>query len=184
MQGKMDCHLKSVGLNFLAFLAFFSLEGWTNKWDFRRTNTILSHISKIDCLISGRSFRGKKDATQHYLKPEHWDNRNSSKLWNLRTIFWICRLFILPWWADHLGNEDLEWWMKAINTQKLSELPLRVKQGFLNATEDLLRHLGHQIQDFLPEICSFLIHLLETAKVNSHNILQALGSLRFQVQNT
>ena len=50
-----------------------------------------------------------------------------------------------------------------MDVQALGALPLRVRLGFINALVDMLRHLGHRLTPFQPEICALLVSLLESA---------------------
>ena len=75
-------------------------------------------------------------------------------------------LFEEPWWAARVGKESIAWWLGVIDTDAAAQLPLTVKLGFLNAATDMLQHLGHRLQPFLPEIVSLLLALLETAQPN------------------
>lgn len=51
-----------------------------------------------------------------------------------------------------------------------TSVPLRRRVGFLNALDDLLHHLGHQIQRYLPELLSIALVLLEGSMLmNGHD---------------
>lgn len=68
---------------------------------------------------------------------------------------------------EHLGQEPVEWWLARLGGgAAVAELPLRVKMGFLNAAGDLLQHLGHRLQPYLPEICSLLVCFLQSATLD------------------
>jgi hypothetical protein len=73
------------------------------------------------------------------------------------------RLIPAPWWSKHLVNGDLDWWLTAVDRSKLAQQPLRRRQGFLNAFEDLLGHLGFRLQPLLPPLMAITLHLLEQA---------------------
>jgi hypothetical protein len=73
------------------------------------------------------------------------------------------RLIPAPWWSKHLVNGDLDWWLTAVDRSKLAQQPLRRRQGFLNAFEDLLGHLGFRLQPLLPPFMAITLHLLEQA---------------------
>ena len=75
-------------------------------------------------------------------------------------------LFEEPWWAARVGKESIAWWLGVIDADAVAQLPLTVKLGFLNAATDMLQHLGHRLQPFLPEIVGLLQALLETAPPN------------------
>ena len=75
----------------------------------------------------------------------------------------LYRLFHEQGWAEHLGHESIAWWRENTDSEALVALPLRIKLGFLNAAGDLLQHLGHRLEPFLPEICSLTLSLLEAA---------------------
>ncbi|BDA46528.1 probable small subunit processome component 20 homolog [Coccomyxa sp. Obi] len=78
-------------------------------------------------------------------------------------------LFAEPWWAAHLGQEGGGWWLAAADSAALAALPSRQCVGFLNATGDLLRHLGHKLEAYLPEIVALLVCLLEGATASLPN---------------
>ena len=40
-------------------------------------------------------------------------------------------------------------------------MPSRQRLGALNAAHDLVKHLGHRLKPFLPEICALVLILLE-----------------------
>lgn len=42
-------------------------------------------------------------------------------------------------------------------------MPSRQRLGVLNAAHDLLKHLGHKLKPFLPEMCALVLTLLEGA---------------------
>lgn len=81
-----------------------------------------------------------------------------------------CRLFEEPWWTGHLSQEQISYWLAVIQPRQLAGFELRVKQGVLHALSDLLQHLGHNMQPFLPEISVLLLALLETTKVRNSPI--------------
>jgi hypothetical protein len=74
-----------------------------------------------------------------------------------------CRLIAAPWWSNHLVNSPLDWWLSAVDRSTLAAQPLRRRQGFLNAFEDLLGHLGYQLQPLLPALLAITLQLLQTA---------------------
>jgi U3 small nucleolar RNA-associated protein 20 len=74
-----------------------------------------------------------------------------------------CRLIPAPWWSNHLVNSSLDWWLTAVDRSALAAQPLRRRQGFLNAFEDLLGHLGYQLQPLLPALLAITLQLLQTA---------------------
>jgi hypothetical protein len=74
-----------------------------------------------------------------------------------------CRLIPAPWWSNHLVNSPLDWWLTAVDRSTLAAQPLRRRQGFLNAFEDLLGHLGYQLQPLLPALLAITLQLLQTA---------------------
>lgn len=73
------------------------------------------------------------------------------------------RLIPAPWWSKQLVNGGLGWWLTAVDRSKLAAQPLRRRQGFLNAFEDLLGHLGFRLQPLLPPLLAITLHLLEQA---------------------
>ena len=40
-------------------------------------------------------------------------------------------------------------------------MPSRQRLGVLNAAHDLLKHLGHKLAPYLPEMCALVLSLLE-----------------------
>ena len=78
---------------------------------------------------------------------------------------WCGRLFKEPWWAAELGHRPAAYWLAVTDVRKLAALPLRVRQGFLNATSDLLAHLGSRLAPYLPEILAVLLSLLRSAPI-------------------
>lgn len=75
----------------------------------------------------------------------------------------FCRLIEAPWWSPLLASRDGAWWLTSLDPAALSALPLRVRVGFLNAAEDMLRHLGHRLTPFLGLFAAVLVVLLEGA---------------------
>ena len=74
-----------------------------------------------------------------------------------------CRLFPEPWWAAELGHRPSSWWLQHIDSQRLQELPAGQRLGLLNSVADLVKHLGHKLVPFLPELASVVILLLQGA---------------------
>ena len=74
-----------------------------------------------------------------------------------------CRLFPEPWWAAELGRRPSSWWLQHIDTQRLQELPAGQRVGLLNSVADLVKHLGHKLVPFLPELASVVLLLLQGA---------------------
>jgi U3 small nucleolar RNA-associated protein 20 len=68
-----------------------------------------------------------------------------------------------PWWARALGRRPGAFWLAAIDAGALNAQPLRRRIGYLNTLEDLLRHLGHKMEAYLPELLAVTIVLLEGA---------------------
>jgi hypothetical protein len=62
-----------------------------------------------------------------------------------------------------MGTRDLAWWLGAVDGGALARQPLRRKQGFLNALEDLLNHLGFRLQPLLPPLLALTVRILEAA---------------------
>lgn len=75
----------------------------------------------------------------------------------------LCSLFPVPWWAYHLGQHDGSWWLATLQPAALQSMPSRQRLGILNAAHDLLKHLGHKLKLFLPEMCALVLILLEGA---------------------
>ncbi|KAK9818396.1 hypothetical protein WJX72_012002 [[Myrmecia] bisecta] len=75
----------------------------------------------------------------------------------------VVGLFDQPCWVAHTGAQDGDWWFAHLDRQALANLPLRQKLGFLNAADDLLKHLGHKLLPYLPEMLAILLCLLEHA---------------------
>ena len=73
------------------------------------------------------------------------------------------RLIEAPWWAKHLSSQGGAWWLRAVDADALTALPLRRRVGLLNAFEDLLKHLGHRLAPLLPVILALILTLLEAA---------------------
>ena len=73
------------------------------------------------------------------------------------------RLFPEPWWAAELGHRPSSWWLQHIDSQRLQELPAGQRLGLLNSVADLVKHLGHKLVPFLPELASVVILLLQGA---------------------
>ncbi|KAK9843296.1 hypothetical protein WJX74_009992 [Apatococcus lobatus] len=82
------------------------------------------------------------------------------------------RLFDEPWWSSHLGREDGSWWLAALEPELTQKVPLRARQGFVNAMSDLLTNLGHQLQMYLPELTALLLSFAHASSC----ALQAQGS--------
>ena len=79
----------------------------------------------------------------------------------------LYRLFPTPWWADHLGQHDGSWWLRKIDPGVLHSMPSRQRMGILNAAHDLLKHLGHKLKPFLPEMCALVLTLLQGVSVDA-----------------
>ena len=77
------------------------------------------------------------------------------------------RLFEEPWWSSHLGHEAGNWWMRTLQLELTHDVPLRARQGFVNAMSDLMANLGHQLQMYLPELMSVLLRF---AQASSHTL--------------
>ncbi|GIL61502.1 hypothetical protein Vafri_15933, partial [Volvox africanus] len=73
------------------------------------------------------------------------------------------RLLPPPWWSAPMLTCGVGWWLKAVDSAALDVLPARRKVGFLNAFEDLLSHLGHGLEPFLPTMLAITLRLLTTA---------------------
>ncbi|PRW58885.1 small subunit processome component 20-like protein [Chlorella sorokiniana] len=71
------------------------------------------------------------------------------------------RLIEGPWWGRCLGRQPGAWWLEHIDAAALNAEPLRKRIGYLNTLEDLLKHLGHRMQIFLPELLALAVCLLE-----------------------
>lgn len=65
------------------------------------------------------------------------------------------------WWGSQLGKQDGEFWMGTINQNGLMEQPLRRRIGYINAIDDLIKHLGHKLTIYLPEVVSLLLKILK-----------------------
>ncbi|GFR52619.1 hypothetical protein Agub_g15135, partial [Astrephomene gubernaculifera] len=68
-----------------------------------------------------------------------------------------------PWWSGAMLGRGVGWWLEAVEQGALDALPARRKVGFLNAFEDLLSHLGHAVEPFLPTLLAITLRLLVTA---------------------
>ncbi|KAL4434124.1 hypothetical protein ABPG75_000565 [Micractinium tetrahymenae] len=71
------------------------------------------------------------------------------------------RLIEGPWWGACLGRQPGAWWLAHIDAAALNAEPLRRRVGYLNTLEDLLKHLGHRVQMYLPELLALATVLLE-----------------------
>jgi U3 small nucleolar RNA-associated protein 20 len=67
------------------------------------------------------------------------------------------------WWGRELGKQTGVFWLDAINAEALNAQPLRRRVGYLNTLEDILKHLGHRMEPFLPELLALAVVLLEDA---------------------
>jgi len=67
------------------------------------------------------------------------------------------------WWSRELGARGGAYWLKVIDADALNAQPLRRRIGYLNALEDLLQHLGHRMERYLPELLALTVVLLEGA---------------------
>lgn len=67
------------------------------------------------------------------------------------------------WWGNILGTKSGVFWLEAIDGKALNSQPLRRRVGYLNTLEDLLKHLGHRMESFLPELLALTAVLLEGA---------------------
>lgn len=70
-------------------------------------------------------------------------------------------VFQMPWWARHLGRQSGFYWLTNIDMQALNAQPLRRRVGYLNALEDLMKHLGHRMEPFLPELLTLAVYMLQ-----------------------
>jgi Down-regulated in metastasis len=73
------------------------------------------------------------------------------------------RLIPEAWWTRAMLTADLQWWLAATPPRRLSQQPLRRRQGFLNAFEDILTHLGHRIVPSLPCLLALTLSQLQLA---------------------
>ena len=67
------------------------------------------------------------------------------------------------WWGRELGKNSGEFWLQSINAEALNSQPLRRRVGYLNTLEDILKHLGHRMEPFLPELLALAVVLLQGA---------------------
>ncbi|KAL4521880.1 hypothetical protein Ndes2526B_g01987 [Nannochloris sp. 'desiccata'] len=65
------------------------------------------------------------------------------------------------WWGRELGKQTGFFWLDAINAEALNAQPLRRRVGYLNTLEDILKHLGHRMEPFLPELLALAVVLFE-----------------------
>ncbi|KAL0035339.1 hypothetical protein WJX77_001780 [Trebouxia sp. C0004] len=84
------------------------------------------------------------------------------------------RLFPVPWWGPHLGQHDGSWWLTTLDPAVLHSMPSRQRLGVLNAAHDLVKHLGHKLKPFLPEMCALVLVLLQGASLNSNQARTAV----------
>ncbi|KAL0018407.1 hypothetical protein WJX79_009395 [Trebouxia sp. C0005] len=83
-------------------------------------------------------------------------------------------LFPVPWWGYHLGQHDGSWWLTTLDAAVLHSMPSRQRLGVLNAAHDLVKHLGHKLKPFLPEMCALVLVLLQGASLNSNQTKTAV----------
>ena len=88
----------------------------------------------------------------------------------LPCITLMCRLFPVPWWGYHLGQHDGSWWLTTLDPAVLHSMPSRQRLGVLNAAHDLVKHLGHKLKPFLPEMCALVLVLLQGSSLNSNQV--------------
>ena len=88
----------------------------------------------------------------------------------LRYPYRVCRLFPVPWWGYHLGQHDGSWWLTTLDPAVLHSMPSRQRLGVLNAAHDLVKHLGHKLKPFLPEMCALVLMLLQGSSLNSNQV--------------
>lgn len=67
------------------------------------------------------------------------------------------------WWGRCLGERQGAFWLDAIDAQALNSQPVRRRIGYLNTLEDLLQHLGHKMERYLPELLALTAVLLQGA---------------------
>lgn len=91
----------------------------------------------------------------------------------LFTSSWACRLFPVPWWGHHLGQHDGAWWLRTLQPAVLHSMPSRQRLGVLNAAHDLVKHLGHKLKPFLPEVCALVLVLLQGSSLSSDQVKPA-----------
>ncbi|KAL0044331.1 hypothetical protein WJX82_000142 [Trebouxia sp. C0006] len=84
------------------------------------------------------------------------------------------RLFPVPWWGYHLGQHDGAWWLTTLDPAVLHSMPSRQRLGVLNAAHDLVKHLGHKLKPFLPEMCALVLVLLQGSSLNSNQVRTAV----------
>lgn len=97
-----------------------------------------------------------REVSQHYI--------------TLRHPYCVCRLFPVPWWGYHLGQHDGSWWLTTLDPAVLHSMPSRQRLGVLNAAHDLVKHLGHKLKPFLPEMCALVLVLLQGSSLNSNQV--------------
>ena len=96
------------------------------------------------------------------------DDRNDARIYHGKPSIYCSGLGLsgTSWWRRSLGDRSGEAWLSSIDVDALHSQPLRRRIGYLNAFEDLLKHLGYQVQQYLPELLSLLLVLLEGAARN------------------
>lgn len=67
------------------------------------------------------------------------------------------------WWAVKLDKMQGSYWMEHIDVQSLENQPIKRHLGYLNAIDDLIRHLGFKLVDYLPVICTLIVKMLHLA---------------------
>eukprot|EP00890_Picochlorum_soloecismus_P003078 jgi/Picsp_1/3771/NSC_06606-R1_u3 snornp protein utp20 len=71
------------------------------------------------------------------------------------------------WWGAMLGKRPGEWWMHVIDSHLLERQPTRRQIGYLNAIDDILKHLGHKMTVYLPEICTLILRMMSLSVVRA-----------------
>ncbi len=64
------------------------------------------------------------------------------------------------WWAVKLDTMQGEYWMEHIDVQSLANQPMKRHLGYLNAIDDLLKHLGFRLVSYMPVMCTLIVKML------------------------
>ena len=75
------------------------------------------------------------------------------------------------WWGPKLGTETGKYWMDLIDINVLNKQPIRRHIGYINAIDDLVKHLGFKFVAYFPVICALLLKMLRlSVKMNEKEV--------------
>lgn len=107
------------------------------------------------------------------------NSTNIEKERNMRSL----GFFGNSWWKALLGHQTGDFWIACLDGLALQSQPLRRRIGYLNAFEDLLKHLGHRLKCYLPELVSLLLVMFEE-EMNSCETHHSPGKDKSFVEGT